>query len=124
VIPNSFANVEPVADLAIAESGKKTFYKFQFLSGGMEVDLVAIPENRMSNMGQLPKNEWLTPNDIDYPGKPFPAKNFPHKFKFTAINTPAGDIDYWVFVSDENRDINNVMNVYKDHQKMPLAVGV
>jgi len=123
-VPNSFADVEPIADLSISEARKKTFYKFQFFSGGVAVDLVAIPENRMSNMGKLPKSKWLRPKDIDYPGKSFPRKNFPYRFKFTAVNTPAGDIDYWVFVSDENPDINKVMEAYIRRQKIPTAPGL
>lgn len=121
VVPRAWQEIEPLADLAITEPGKKTFYKFQYLSGGVEVELVAIPEDKMTNMGQLPKDQWLTPNDIEYPGKRFPDRNFPYRFRFTAVGTPAGDINYWVFVSDENQDINKVMEAYQKNQEIPLA---
>ena len=113
-IPTSFADVEAVPDLAISSAGMKTFYKFQFLSGGVSVDLIAIPENRMSDMGKLPKNKWLRPEDVGHRGL------FPYRFKLTAVGTPDGDIVYWVFVNDDNPNINKVMEVYMEREGLQV----
>ena len=92
VIPNKIVEAVAQADFAISGAGIKTFYKAQYKPGtGKIVNLIAIPQLRMSKMGQIKKpKDWLNPNNFGYPGI------YPYYFPLTLRKTPYGDIIYRV----------------------------
>jgi len=107
-IPKTLPETIGQADFAISGTGIKTFYKLQYKQGaGPAVNIVAIPQLRSSKMGQIPNpKNWLKPNDFGYPGK------YPYYFPLVIRKTPYGDIIYRVYVSNENPQINQIMQIY------------
>ena len=114
VAPIKIADVAPQADFAISGAGIKTFYKLQNRPrAGKEAMMVAIPQLRGSKMGKIPNpKDWLKPNDFAYPGK------YPYYFPLLLRKTPYGDIVYRVYISNENPNINKVMEAYMKSKRL------